>query len=151
MVDQTLEKVLGNPLVSRHLTPAILNKIGRVAMVAVPAVGALFVSNLVMNDYQRLMQERRANNLPAAVGFVVALVCDTVDVVLHVFVAVGLMHHHFKVGLKLSHCLIHKAEHWALVLAAVSTAAAAIAEVVAAESPQSGHRGSDGATVHTLA
>lgn len=74
-----------------------------------------------------------------------------VDVVLHVFVAVGLMHHHFKVGLKLSHCLIHKAEHWALVLAAVSTAAAAIAEVVAAESPQSGHRGSDGATVHTLA
>lgn len=58
-------------------------------MVAVPAVGALFVSNLVMNDYQRLMQERRANNLPAAVGFVVALVCDTVGGCLRVHTVGG--------------------------------------------------------------
>lgn len=38
MVDQTLEKVLGNPLVSRHLTPAILNKIGRFVVLVVQTV-----------------------------------------------------------------------------------------------------------------
>ncbi len=45
---------------------------------ALPAVGALFVAHLAHQDYHRLVEERAARNVPAAVGFAVAFACDLV-------------------------------------------------------------------------
>jgi hypothetical protein len=50
----------------------------RGALVALPAIGALFVAHLAHQDWHRLCEERVARNAPAAVGFAIAFVCDLV-------------------------------------------------------------------------
>ena len=49
-------------------------------MVALPAIGALFVAHLAHQDYERMMEERLQGNSHAAafVGFMVAFACDMV-------------------------------------------------------------------------
>jgi hypothetical protein len=53
------------------------------------------------------------------------------DVAAHALVVMGLLHNHFQVGLYIPHALLHLAESGGLVLAVISTLAAAGAELLA--------------------
>lgn len=53
------------------------------------------------------------------------------DVAVHALVVVGLLHHHFHLGLHIPAALLHAAESCGLALAVVSTLAAAGAELLA--------------------
>ena len=67
-------------------------------MVALPAVGALFVAHLAHQDWHRMEQERENRNVWAARSFMVAFVGDAMDVAFHVVVVLGLLYTHFQVG-----------------------------------------------------
>jgi hypothetical protein len=49
-------------------------------MVALPAIGALFVAHLAHQDYERMTEERLhgSSHTAAFVGFMVAFACDMV-------------------------------------------------------------------------
>lgn len=53
------------------------------------------------------------------------------DVVAHLVVVAGLLHQHFHIGVHIAHSLLHTLESWGLLIAVVSTLAAAAAEVLA--------------------
>jgi hypothetical protein len=46
LLDAAIARVTGSRLGRRFLTPALLSRVGRGAMVALPAIGALFVAHL---------------------------------------------------------------------------------------------------------
>jgi hypothetical protein len=50
---------------------------------------------------------------------------------MHALVVTGLLHHHFHIGLHIPHAILHMAESGGLVLAVISTLAAAGAELLA--------------------
>jgi hypothetical protein len=78
-----------------------------------------------------MMEERHTGNRPALVGFAIAFAFDVLDVVAHIVVVLGLLHHHFHVGLHVPHALLHGVEGAGIAIAMVSTAAAAVAEMLA--------------------
>lgn len=78
-----------------------------------------------------MQEERHGGNLPAFLGFAVAFTFDVLDVLAHVVVVVGLLHHHFQVGLHVPHHVLHAVEGAGIGIAVVSTVAAAAAEILA--------------------
>ena len=48
-------------------------------MVALPAVGALFVAHLVHQDFERMMEEHKEGHWQGALAFLVAFICDAVS------------------------------------------------------------------------
>ena len=47
-------------------------------MVALPAVGALFVAHLAHQDFERMQEEREEGHMPSALAFLAAFICDAV-------------------------------------------------------------------------
>ncbi|EFJ42337.1 hypothetical protein VOLCADRAFT_97607 [Volvox carteri f. nagariensis] len=131
MLDAAIQKLLGSRLGRRFLTPQLLARVGRGAMVALPAIGALFVAHLAHQDYERMVEERANGHLAAFLGFLVAFTFDVLDVLAHIVVVVGLMHQHFQVGLHVPHSVLHNVEGAGIAIAVISTVAAAAAEIMA--------------------
>ncbi|GIL69503.1 hypothetical protein Vretifemale_422, partial [Volvox reticuliferus] len=131
VLDMAIQKVLGSRLGRRFLTPQLLARVGRGAMVALPAIGALFVAHLAHQDYERMMEERHNGHLAAFLGFLVAFTFDVLDVLAHIAVVVGLLHQHFQVGLHVPHSVLHSVEGAGIAIAVISTVAAAAAEILA--------------------
>ena len=81
-------------------------RIGRGAVVALPALGAFFIAHLAKQDWQRMAEERAAGRRWAARSFMVAFLGDMLDVGMHAVIVFGLLHHHFHVSghRPLGHC-----------------------------------------------
>jgi hypothetical protein len=80
-----------------HSAPRqVLARVGRGAMVALPALGAFFIAHLAAQDWRRMAEERGAGRPWAARSFLLAFVGDAVDVALHAVVVAGLLHQHFQ-------------------------------------------------------
>ncbi|GLI62676.1 hypothetical protein VaNZ11_005352 [Volvox africanus] len=131
VLDMAIQKVLGSRLGRRFLTPQLLARVGRGAMVALPAIGALFVAHLAHQDYERMVEERHNGHLEAFLCFLVAFTFDVLDVLAHIVVVVGLLHQHFQVGLHVPHSVLHSVEGAGIAIAVISTVAAAAAEILA--------------------
>lgn len=76
------------------------------------------------------MQERAHGNRAAATCFAVAFFLDVLDVLAHIVVVTGLLHHHFHVGLHVAHHILHGVEAAGIGIAVVSTVSAAVAELL---------------------
>ncbi|KAF6258506.1 hypothetical protein COO60DRAFT_1626402 [Scenedesmus sp. NREL 46B-D3] len=74
-LDRLVDKVLGSSVLRRFMSPAVMSRIGRGALVGLPAVGALFVAHLAHQDWDRLKEERTA-----AVGTVAATLGEILTV-----------------------------------------------------------------------
>mmetsp|Transcript_60397 Transcript_60397/g.148203 ORF Transcript_60397/g.148203 Transcript_60397/m.148203 type:complete len:359 (+) Transcript_60397:142-1218(+) len=94
--------------------------------IALPVVGGIFAVALFRQDWQRLQSERAGEEtLVTCVAFFAgAIVADFVDVLLHFFLAFGLLSH-----TRHRHWLA-LAEEWSIGCAAVSTACAVIGEIL---------------------
>lgn len=79
-------------------------RVGRGAVVALPALGAFFIAHLARQDWARLAEERAAGRRWAARAFGVAFLGDVLDVGMHALVVVGLLHHHFQVCARVYAC-----------------------------------------------
>lgn len=66
-----------------RLGPTLLSRVGRGALVALPAVGALFVAHLARQDWKRMVEESKAGAQAARYSFAVACLFDAMDVVSH--------------------------------------------------------------------
>lgn len=122
--------VLGSLTRARHAQ--VLARIGRGALVALPALGALFVAALARQDWGRWKQERRAKSSWAAAAFAAAFVGDAADVGVHVAVVGALTHHHFGWGLAIGHDVLASVEGAGVAVAVASTVAATVGELLAA-------------------
>ncbi|KAF8056467.1 hypothetical protein HT031_006324 [Scenedesmus sp. PABB004] len=131
VLDKLVDKLLGSGLMRRFASPALMSRIGRGALVGLPAVGALFVAHLAHQDWDRMREERAAGNRASAGAFAVALLGDVLDVAAHVVVVAGLLHTHFQLGVHVDHHLLHLVERGGLLVAAVGTVAATLGEVLA--------------------
>ena len=60
-----------------------MSRVGRGALVALPAVGALFVAHLARQDWKRMVEESKAGAQAARYSFAVACLFDAMDVVSH--------------------------------------------------------------------
>lgn len=77
-----------------------------------------------------MMEERAHGHKAATACFALAFVFDVLDVLAHIVIVVGLLHHHFNVGLHVAHHILHGVEGAGVGIAVVSTVAAAVAELL---------------------
>jgi len=117
--------------IGKNLGPRlILTKLGRGLAIAVPAVGGVFASIIAVVDYRRTKKEKRLGNVSASNAFYLAFICDIIDVLAHVFTALGLsgvldtiVHHQEHL-----HEFIHISEIISVIAAIIATASAITGE-----------------------
>eukprot|EP01026_Neomeris_dumetosa_P055696 TRINITY_DN50725_c0_g1_i4.p2 TRINITY_DN50725_c0_g1~~TRINITY_DN50725_c0_g1_i4.p2 ORF type:complete len:347 (+),score=65.55 TRINITY_DN50725_c0_g1_i4:520-1560(+) len=105
-------------------------RIGRGIAVAIPALGALLVLHLTLQDRQRMRKEFGQGSFSGGVAFLVAYLMDMLDVLAHVVIIVGLLEHHFQIGFVVSHKFLEVAEYGGLMAAVIATLAAVVGELV---------------------
>lgn len=114
-----------------RLGERLMVRVGRGLAVALPMLGSLFVLQLVRADRRRALEERSKGNFAASKAFWLGFLCDASDVAAHVVVVTSLLHSHYGVGVALPHEWLHAAEWGGVCVAAVSTVAAIVGELLA--------------------
>jgi hypothetical protein len=110
----------------------VLIRIGRGIIIALPALGSLFVLHLVNEDRKRAVLEAAKGNRNAARAFWLAFLCDASDLGAHVVIITSLLNIHYGVGPHFPHSWLHTAEYGGLAVAVVSTLSAVVGELLSA-------------------
>jgi hypothetical protein len=92
----------------------------------------LFVLHLVRGDQRRAAEEQQKGNLPASRAFWLAFLFDGADVALHAIIISSVLQSAYGIGPVLPHAWLHAAEWGGVAVAAASTVAAVVGEMLAA-------------------
>ncbi len=104
----------------RRIWTRVLFRSVRGASIALPLVGCVFASLLATQDWRRAQQERSCG--AARRAFLLALSCDSADVLVHCMIAGGMVWPEMRMPLEMEA---------SLVLAVISTVSAVTGEVLA--------------------